>query len=278
MNQQARSQAPRRTGFTLIELLVVIAIIAILAAILFPVFAQAREQARRITCTSNVKNFGLAFLMYNQDYDETFVTQFNADSLNDRGEFQYLLQPYIKNRQIVYCPSRNLYGCDTSVDPSGRCIGYAPNFGIYSYMNGNGLFHQRENAPNPPGDSMWRGRAMADFVHPAETIMIGDTNDSNMYTLAFYFQTADGTNPGALRHGTNYQFCYVDGHAKSIKMGAYSFLADGDDFDLMPENGNLIAHYCYNVNAVQERTGGYGYPNPCGVVAQMLAANRVKLF
>src|SRR5437879_5606300 len=66
------TQKPDRSGFTLIELLVVIAIIAILAAILFPVFAQAREKARAITCLSNVKQIGLASLMYVQDYDETF--------------------------------------------------------------------------------------------------------------------------------------------------------------------------------------------------------------
>jgi len=266
------------SGFTLIELLVVIAIIAILAAILFPVFAQAREQARRVSCASNSKNFGLAFLMYNQDYDETFVTQFNADVLNDRGEFQYLLQPYIKNRQIVYCPSRNLYGCDTSIDPTGKCVGYAPNFGIYSYNNGNGLFHMPEAAPNPPGDSMWRGRALADFAHPAATIMLGDTNDTNMYTLTFYFQTGDGRTAAAIRHGGQYNFTFVDGHTKNIKMAAYSFAADGDAFDIMPENGANIALYCYNVDQVQERNGGYGNGQPCGTVAQMITRDRVRLF
>ncbi|MCC6728432.1 MAG: DUF1559 domain-containing protein [Chthonomonadales bacterium] len=268
-------------AFTLIELLVVIAIIAILAAILFPVFAQAREAARRTTCVSNTKNFGLAFLMYAQDYDETFLTQNNSNDLNDRGEFQYLLQPYIKNRQIVYCPSRSLRGCDPQLDPSARCIGYAPNFGIYSYHNGNGIFHQSMADPrtdlSDPG-TMWIGRALADFAHPAATILMGDTNDTNMYTLAFYFQTGDGTTPAAIRHGGQYQFCLVDGHAKNVRMAAYSFLADGDSFDLMPENGDNIKLYCYNVDAVQERQGGYGFPNPCGVVAQMLAANRVRLF
>ncbi|HZO89079.1 MAG TPA: prepilin-type N-terminal cleavage/methylation domain-containing protein [Chthonomonadaceae bacterium] len=271
----------RSKGFTLIELLVVIAIIAILAAILFPVFAQAREQARRITCTSNCKNFAMAFLMYNQDYDETFLTQNNSDDLNDRGEYQYLLQPYIKNRQIVYCPSRSRTGCDKSVDSSGKCIGYAPNFGIYSYLNGNGIFHMpvrdpRTDLPNDPG-SMWRGRALAEFAHPAETIMIGDTNDTNMYTLTFYFQDGDGRTPGAIRHGNNYQFAFVDGHVKSMKMAAYSFLVDGDSFDVMPENGNNIKLYCYNVDAVQERNGGYGNGLPCGQVAENIARDRVKL-
>ncbi len=272
------SRSERRSAFTLIELLVVIAIIAILAAILFPVFAQARESARRITSASNCKNFALAFLMYNQDYDETFLTQYNSDALNDAGEFQYILQPYIKNRAIVYCPSRNTRGCDTQFDASGRCIGYAPNFGIYSYHNGNGLFHQSENAPANVGGTMWRGRALADFAHPASTILMGDTNDSNMYTLTFYFQTMDGTSPGAIRHSGQYNFAFVDGHAKNLKMAAYSFAADGDAFDIMPENGTNIALYCYNVDAVQERNGGYGNGQPCGTVAQMITNARVRLF
>jgi prepilin-type N-terminal cleavage/methylation domain-containing protein/prepilin-type processing-associated H-X9-DG protein len=264
-----------RTGFTLIELLVVIAIIAILAAILFPVFAQAREQARRITCTSNTRQMANAFMMYNQDYDETFLKQ--VGSLNDdRNEYQVILQPYIKNRQMLYCPSRNLYGCSSTVDPTGKCLGYAPNFGIYSYHDGTGLFLQDHYDPGT-GGRLFPGRALAAFAHPAETIMFGDTNDTNMYTLSFYFQTGDGETRSAIRHGQSYQFCYVDGHAKSIKMEAYSFWADGDAFDLMPANGQLIRNYCYDVNATTTRVGGFSAGRPCGVVADDLAAKRVLL-
>lgn len=86
-----------RRGFTLIELLVVIAIIAILAAILFPVFAKAREKARQVTCLSNLKQLGLAFFMYTSDYDEMFPM---ASYWKDK------LQPYVQNRQINFCPSR----------------------------------------------------------------------------------------------------------------------------------------------------------------------------
>src|SRR6476659_9525100 len=114
-----RNTAMKRKAFTLIELLVVIAIIAILAAILFPVFAQAREKARQITCTSNVKNYGLAFLMYAQDYDETMVSQVNGGS--DLTQYQYITQPYVKNRQVLICPDRSRVGCDKTLDPSGRC-------------------------------------------------------------------------------------------------------------------------------------------------------------
>jgi len=92
-----------RCGFTLIELLVVIAIIAILAAILFPVFARAREQARRSSCLSNLKQLGLASMMYAQDYDEVLLvapTQGNPMPNVVQG-----LLPYVKTRQLFYCPS-----------------------------------------------------------------------------------------------------------------------------------------------------------------------------
>jgi len=107
--------SPKR-GFTLIELLVVIAIIAILAAILFPVFAQAREKARSITCASNLKQFGLAILQYAQDSDEMMPLSWNiqaqiglkvaSDSggtLQPRGLY-YSLQPYIKSYDVFRCP------------------------------------------------------------------------------------------------------------------------------------------------------------------------------
>ncbi len=93
-----------RSGFTLIELLVVIAIIAILAAILFPVFAKARENARKATCQSNLKQIGLATMMYVQDYDEIYpgismATATGQCYTND------LLNPYIKNSKVWVCPS-----------------------------------------------------------------------------------------------------------------------------------------------------------------------------
>ncbi|MGC9316971.1 MAG: type II secretion system protein [Armatimonadota bacterium] len=86
-----------RRGFTLIELLVVIAIIAILAAILFPVFSRAREKARAITCLSNMKQQGLAFEMYVSDYDEVYPPTYKWKSR---------LDPYMRNRELFKCPSR----------------------------------------------------------------------------------------------------------------------------------------------------------------------------
>lgn len=100
----------KHRGFTLIELLVVIAIIAILAAILFPVFAQAREKARQISCVSNGKQMGIGLYMYAQDYDEHLPRVYTATNGVNNGprDWKDDIQPYIKNRQVFVCPSRSL--------------------------------------------------------------------------------------------------------------------------------------------------------------------------
>jgi prepilin-type N-terminal cleavage/methylation domain-containing protein len=102
-----------RTGFTLIELLVVIAIIAILAAILFPVFARARESARRSSCLSNMKQIGIGLRMYLDDYDQTFPPGGKKSweaGKNDRNLLAVQLQPYAKNEGIFRCPSDTGFG------------------------------------------------------------------------------------------------------------------------------------------------------------------------
>src|SRR6188474_243241 len=114
MQFQTDSKPGRGKGFTLIELLIVIAIIAILAAILFPVFARARENARRSSCQSNLKQIGLGFFQYTQDYDERFpltsttatVATGQNTTAGDIG-WAEILQPYIKSSQIFQCPSES---------------------------------------------------------------------------------------------------------------------------------------------------------------------------
>jgi prepilin-type N-terminal cleavage/methylation domain-containing protein/prepilin-type processing-associated H-X9-DG protein len=114
----------KRRGFTLIELLVVIAIIAILAAILFPVFAQAREKARSASCTSNMKQWGSALMMYTQDHDESMPYNYNYNQARTQlWWWEDVLQPYIKNYAVAVCP------------------GAAPGFG-YTFARPAGL-------PNP---------------------------------------------------------------------------------------------------------------------------------
>src|SRR5262245_51863470 len=130
----------RRSGFTLIELLVVIAIIAILAAILFPVFAQAREQARKSACLSNTKQIGTALAMYRQDWDTggPFAGweagpqgQYDTNSPTSKfhEDWQFTLQPYVKNALVFRCPSDKIAYVDRPI----------------SYVYNNNL--QRSHAP-----------------------------------------------------------------------------------------------------------------------------------
>lgn len=104
----------RRRGFTLIELLVVIAIIAILAAILFPVFARAREKARQSSCSSNVKQISLGCMMYAQDYDERNTIGWYSDANAGCHTYRVDIMPYVKNWQLFTCPSHSeTTGCQS---------------------------------------------------------------------------------------------------------------------------------------------------------------------
>jgi len=105
-----------KKAFTLIELLVVIAIIAILAAILFPVFAQARDKARAASCLSNMKQLGLSFNMYSQDYDGCLM-QTTSEHPNLKIHWSYVTQPYVKNTNIFICPSD-----PSPVTPKTPCV------------------------------------------------------------------------------------------------------------------------------------------------------------
>ncbi|HAZ63109.1 MAG TPA: hypothetical protein DCZ72_05795 [Armatimonadetes bacterium] len=117
----------QRRGFTLIELLVVIAIIAILAAILFPVFAKAREKARTASCSSNEKQIMLGILQYAQDYDETLPMGHNSVS---QGQWFYTIQPYMKSMQLLRCPSRG---------GNNYWVGYGTNHNLLPWGNGVAL-------------------------------------------------------------------------------------------------------------------------------------------
>jgi prepilin-type N-terminal cleavage/methylation domain-containing protein/prepilin-type processing-associated H-X9-DG protein len=141
-NAEGGGLMPRRNGFTLIELLVVIAIIAILAAILFPVFAQAREKARQTQCLSNVKQLGTALIMYVQDYDET-LPQHAGDVGGDflapaaTSNWAKAIVPYSKNASLLKCPS-------TPVDP--RVAAPPATQPVASYQ-GNGVILSRTGLP-----------------------------------------------------------------------------------------------------------------------------------
>lgn len=131
--RRSRTQAG---AFTLIELLVVIAIIAILAAILFPVFAQARDKARSAACLSNTKQAGLALAMYIQDYDETLPQMYYYVEANGVGRMHWtaMLQPYIKNQDIFACPSDidpTVPGSSAGFpDAQAPKVSYIPNYAV----------------------------------------------------------------------------------------------------------------------------------------------------
>ena len=142
MENQSFNDSRHKHGFTLIELLVVIAIIAILAAILFPVFAQAREKARQTSCLSNIKQVNLATMMYVQDYDETFPFHglFDFDNqFGGAGPQGWLrkVAPYIKNLQATWCPSDS--GPTTGYNPLGDWVGPMTSFAANSLINERGI-------------------------------------------------------------------------------------------------------------------------------------------
>jgi prepilin-type N-terminal cleavage/methylation domain-containing protein/prepilin-type processing-associated H-X9-DG protein len=211
-----------RKGFTLIELLVVIAIIAILAAILFPVFAQAREKARQSACLSNVKEISLAIHMYAQDYDETLCRYYQSSNYYMPDE---VLDPYIKNFEIWVCPSRSTFlhsTCGTHPPETvrglrtNRPFSYAYNNFTESYGEVNGIAGSQYLGAS--------GRALAYIFHPAETILIGDGVCERFWGVPFVdrFNNPDSY-PTYPKHSDGSNFGYADGHAKWVKAGALRY-------------------------------------------------------
>ncbi len=170
----------KKQGFTLIELLVVIAIIAILAAILFPVFAQAREKARQISCVSNMKQIGLGIMQYQQDYDETFPMLHYNDGKGNEVRWFDAVGPYIKNGQIYaydgrYSGAGGIWSCPSATQQPGL---YGANYDLFR----DGI---------PYGGSP-KAITLASIDTPSDTIQIAEKglNDGNSSWLQF--QTWEG--------------------------------------------------------------------------------------
>jgi prepilin-type processing-associated H-X9-DG protein/prepilin-type N-terminal cleavage/methylation domain-containing protein len=210
----------RRIGFTLIELLVVIAIIAILAAILFPVFARAREKARQSGCQSNLKQVGIAALMYAQDYDETMVTSWRISYDQNGVTWADMLMPYMKNLQLLDCPSS---GMKTALLGPTTWGGYTVNRGALSYGINANYYGGRAGSASGPAANRPTGTSMARIQAPAETVL--HTDHYGAFEAAAEFDIhanymATPINTSTYRHNDQSNVLFCDGHVKSMNQGA----------------------------------------------------------
>ena len=227
-------------AFTLIELLVVIAIIAILAAILFPVFAQAKAAAKKTQCLSGVKQVGLGSTLYSADYDDTFAI--SGWSMDDGDIYEYhawwggfkydfskgddqelhpdygLFYPYMKNREINDCPTAK----DTKMQPAE---GYVNGYGVNSQV----IIDPVSYGPAPDYDEILNPAISATACDaPAETILMGDnagvyTGNGSTYLYqdpSIYRPSAkrEGRARVAARHTRQANIAWADGHAKSSRV------------------------------------------------------------
>jgi prepilin-type N-terminal cleavage/methylation domain-containing protein/prepilin-type processing-associated H-X9-DG protein len=219
-----------KRGFTLIELLVVIAIIAILAAILFPVFAKARESARKATCQSNLKQIGLAFGMYKQDFDERWPQNGPPDAtdcatmtnrFNYRGWISNALMPYTKNTGVFNCPSNN--GTQSNIETPTAC-GNPPPPNLVYRVGYNYNYMGVQQATGNTGNSMpGLGYVDASALRPAEQAIMWDSaNRWADYNGGFFARDITAwfdqknVNYGHW-HSETANFLYMDGHVKANK-------------------------------------------------------------
>jgi prepilin-type N-terminal cleavage/methylation domain-containing protein/prepilin-type processing-associated H-X9-DG protein len=183
IHQFSRNNAKSRSSaFTLIELLVVIAIIAILAAILFPVFARARENARRASCQSNLKQIALGIKQYLQDYDERYVmAAWNLSDSSSNGGWASVIQPYVKSDQIYQCPSQpNRDNVTDDPYDSTSHWGYSD----YFYNSNLGLAQTGSNCQNINDAGAQQTMKESMIEYSANVILLGDGGRGAEHNLA----------------------------------------------------------------------------------------------
>ncbi len=240
---QKRRTISVRAGFTLIELLVVIAIIAILAAILFPVFARARENARRASCSSNLKQIGLGLLQYSQDYDESLPFFFygaNGNASNPNGTLYKWMDaayPYIKSEQVFTCPSDSGTG-KNYIYYKNLPAASNTNYGSYGV---NIMYRYDPGARTPPSGRYLVGLNISELADAAGTVWISDiTSGADRNSFGWSCAPAGGSgctstqpatvvnttaNPNQIdymvaRHLETTNVLYTDGHVKSQRLSS----------------------------------------------------------
>lgn len=216
------SQRRNRSGFTLIELLVVIAIIAILAAILFPVFARARENARRASCQSNMKQLGLGIAQYTQDYDEKLPGVIVYPDGTNYTAWPMMIMPYIKNVQIFACPSSSSppSASNITTTPTGASQGAYPNYGMNIITSAQ--------TSNRGGISQAAINNSAELLLMVENGPAGVTtpqgSQGGYYTAWFDTSAPNGWNANVgipnPRHFDGANVAFADGHVKWLKTAA----------------------------------------------------------
>ena len=255
-----------RRGFTLIELLVVIAIIAILAAILFPVFARARENARRTNCISNLKQIGLGIMQYTQDYDERYPGVYSlinaADKTQDGQElisgfqsWQQIIYPYVKSHQMYFCPnSPSQAGADIPsspvTNPLARLLN--SNYGYNSYI-GVRLAPISLSAVQTPATTYMIAEAGAYSFSQSDL----KGNSGNAYSGTYYLPGggANGVScTGVIaefqsdcrtgRHFDGVTVAFADGHTKWLKSGV--LVAEGRKYVSTHATPSAIDPYTNN--------------------------------
>jgi len=215
----------RRSGFTLIELLVVIAIIAILAAILFPVFAQAREQARKTSCLSNIKQLGLAFAMYTTDWDGKYPSVYD-DTGPRRIIWAEKIHPYIKNTGIFVCPNDpkvtvalpDLQGTRYNMNMWGGWSWPEGTYGDDYPKSESGLPHAAETALLFESSNAWwcHWLVLPWYTYCSDTLTWGGNGTCSYQDAGQNRKMLVGLLGETIfpRHGNGCNVAFGDGHAK----------------------------------------------------------------
>ena len=285
-----------RRAFTLIELLVVIAIIAILAAILFPVFAQAKLAAKKTASLSNVKQIGTSTQIYVGDYDDVTPSIWgttdpaNCDSATKvysgcGNEWWMPIFPYFKSIDLIYSSERNEPDANwlrNGVYGAKKISAYGYNWGPFGWRGGGMLEKQVALTKG----NVNAGKSMTSVTNPAGAFMFGDTYDTPRATVGIGFAGDAAGNlyrNSAMRYGGSFNYAFVDGHAKALKVRGGILPGAFNDRWIMPSNvAQFGGAYCSDPDAILPPEDGTTSslntsPRPpalaCGAYAQWVADN-----